>query len=201
MTALRFPLLLLALTAAVLAAPQSALANAGHPRDEAAAYYDSGDYATAYKRYLKLAKSGDAFAQYRVSYMTLVGRGTRSDVVEAMAWAVVASEHDHEQLDTYRGAVAALVPADKRKKAQSRADYFVRRYGKDDRNSGSSRSAGGTCTGSRIARNCDESGSGGAAWIAWGEDRSEDPAQRTRIEELNRAIVDAADPGAGAAGT
>ena len=37
------------------------------------------------KKYLKRAKDGDTFAQYRVSFMRLTGLGTKEKVSEAMA--------------------------------------------------------------------------------------------------------------------
>ena len=105
------------------------LASAG-PADRAGAAateFEQGDYKSAIKRYVKLAKDGDAFAQYRVSYMELMGLGTKPDVVEAMAWAVLAAESGHEELIRYQDAVATAVPSDKRKKAQARTDYYLRR--------------------------------------------------------------------------
>jgi tetratricopeptide (TPR) repeat protein len=161
-------------------------------QDKAAALYQRGDYDRAYKQYQKRARDGDTFAQYRVSYMTLMGLGTRADAVESMAWAVLAAEGEDESLDEYREAVAAMVPAKKRRKAQKQADYFLRRWGRDedygDRNP--SPHSGGGCTGSRLAANCNTPVSSGGYHIAWGQDNSEDPAQRKRIEELNRAIVE-----------
>ena len=191
MKSLSLSLLPLTLMLALLATTAPALANASGPRAEASAFYNGGDYNAAYKRYLKLAKSGDAFAQYRVSYMELTGQGTRADVIDALAWAVVAAEHDIEELRDYRDAVAAMVPAKQRKKAQSKADYFVRRWGQEDDSGGASRSrsSGSDCTGSRLSSYCDEGSGGASVWIAWGEDRSQDPQHRTRIDELNQVIV------------
>lgn len=183
--------ILLALCCALAATPL--LANTGqNPLGKAGSLYEQGDYSKAYKQYQKMAKDGDRFAQYRVSYMTLMGLGTRADVVESLAWAVLAAEGDHDALDRYQTAVAAMVPGDKRKKAEKKADYFLRRWGSDDRKSGTEPSFNSStaCTGSRLAGNCGMSGSGSGYWITWGPDKSSDPAQRQHIEELNRAIVE-----------
>lgn len=193
MNRFRLPALALAILCAVLPAP--ALANSGNNdrHGGAAALYERGDYAGAYKQYLKLAKGGDTFAQYRLSYMSLKGLGTEANIVESMAWAVVAAESEHASLTSYESAVAAMVPGELRKKAQSRADYYVRRWGREDRGGGGqmlARSSEGGCTGSRLAGNCDMGGSSGAGWITWGADKSSDPAHRQRIEELNQTIVD-----------
>ena len=58
---------------------------------EASTLYANGDYGQAYKQYLKLGKQGDRFSAYRVSYMSLKGQGTKQDVIESLAWAVLAA--------------------------------------------------------------------------------------------------------------
>lgn len=158
----------------------------------AATAFEKGDYRAAYKQYLKQAKNGDPFAQYRISYMELMGMGTSPDVVEAMAWAVLAAESGHEDLKRYQDTVATLVPGKQRKKAQARADYYVRRWGPEDRAGGGTlaRQSEGVCTGSRLAGNCGQGDGSAAVWIAWGDDRSDDPEQKDRIEELNRSILE-----------
>lgn len=191
---------LLTLGCAIAAAP--ALANAQQsPLGQAEALYEQGQYDKAYKQYQKLAKDGNTFAQYRMSYMTLVGLGTRPDVVESLAWAVLAAEGDHAELDHYQSAVAAMVPGKERKKAEKKADYFLRRWGREDKGGGGqlALNSEGVCTGSRLASNCGQDGSGYGYWITWGPDRSSDPEQRQRIEELNRAIVAGASDLAGSA--
>lgn len=186
---------LLTLCCALVAVPAVANAGMGGPDSQASALYTKGDYEAAYKEYLKLAKDGDTFSQYRVSYMSLMGLGTEADVVESMAWAVLAAEGRHEVLDDYQAAVAAMVPGDQRKKAQRKAETFMRRWsqeGDSEWNTLSSRYAGG-CTGTKLATNCGKGGGGASVHIAWGADKSADPGQRQRIEELNRSIVEHAD--------
>jgi len=97
---IRLAMLLLAAVFSVSSlSPNAALASTvPEQKDEAAQLYDSGEYKSAYKQYLKLAKDGDTFAQYRVSYMRLTGLGTKEKVSEAMAWAVLASQSGDTEL-------------------------------------------------------------------------------------------------------
>lgn len=178
-------------TAAQANPAQANSAQAG-PQGKAAALYAQGDYNAAYKQYLKMAREGDTFSQYRLSYMNLKGLGTDSNVVDAMAWAVLAAEGGHDSLERYQSAVAAMVPGDQRKKAQKRADYYLRRWGREDRGGGRTlaSTAEGSCTGSRLAANCGQATQGPAKWISWSEDRSADPEQHRHIEALNEAIVE-----------
>jgi hypothetical protein len=182
------PILLLALCSLSMGIALSANALATDKAGIAASHFERGDYGEAYKQYLKLAKDGDTFAQYQVSYMKLMGLGADADTIEAMAWAVLAAESGNEGLVRYQDAVAALVPVDERKKAQSKTDYYLRRWGRDDRGGTSARAPDKPCTGSRLGGNCGESGSSAGKWIAWEDDRSDDPEHRRQMEALNRSI-------------
>ena len=187
----RFLAIALILFCALASLPMTLSAAAKSEQDRAASLYQRGDYDRAYKEYQQRARDGDTFAQYRVSYMTLMGLGTRADVIESMAWAVLAAEGDDKALDDYQAAVAAMVPADKRRKAEKQADYFKRRWSRnEDYGNDRVEHSGGGCTGSRLAMNCNRGGASVGYSIAWGEDKSKDPAQRQRIEELNRDIVE-----------
>jgi hypothetical protein len=184
------PAIVLALFSLLTHPPTFASSEQSDPLASASALYDSGDYKAAYKQYLKLAKKGNFFSQYRMSYMNLMGLGTRADVVESLAWAMLAAESRHASLMKYRAAVAALVPSDQRKKAENKASSYLRRWSGDkDATTDTMASVyKGGCTGTRLARNCFAESSD-AAWIPWGEDKSGDPAHRERIEELNLDIV------------
>lgn len=156
---------------------------------EAASLYENGEYKAAYKQYLKLAKDGDTFAQYRVSFMRLTGLGTRENIAEAMAWAVLASQYGGSDMKAYRDTVTTMVPVKKRKSAVSKIKSYVRRWGSVN----ASMPAGASkkeCTGSRLMRNCFAEGSTPPVRIVWSDDRSEDPAQLDRINELNQVIVE-----------
>jgi TPR repeat protein len=162
-------------------------------KGEVASLYNDGEYKDAYKQYLKMAKDGDTFSQYRVSYMILMGLGTKKKASEAMAWAVLASKSGHGDLMKYREAVAGQVPVKKRKDAERKATSYMRRWGpKDvlDDNSASVGASGTDCPGSRLARSCSSQGAQSLVQIAWGDDLSEDPAQMDLISELDRVIVE-----------
>ena len=165
------------------------LANSGQGawQQEATALYDNGDYAGAYKKYLKLGKTGDWFSQYRISYMNLNGLGTSGDVIESLAWAVLAAQSGPEDLASYQDAVAALVPENKRKKAQQKVDYYMRRWGKDDNND--TRISSGKCTGSRLA--CNQTSSS-HNWVSWKRNAPQEQELEDLIETLNQSILDGA---------
>jgi hypothetical protein len=165
------------------------LANSGQGawQQEATALYENGDYAKAYKRYLKAGKKGDRFSQYRISYMKLNGLGTSRDVIESLAWAVLAAQNGQEHLASYQDAIAALVPEDKRKEAQQKVDYYMRRWGEDDNND--TRISSGKCTGSRLS--CNQTSSS-HNWVSWKHDAPQEQELKDRIETLNQSILDSA---------
>jgi hypothetical protein len=130
-----------------------------HQQQTADTYYMNGDFDQAYKQYLKLAKKGDSFSQYRVSYMFLEGEGRKADVIESFAWAVLAAEDGQEDLVSYRSAVAGLVPEKKRGKAERKADYYMRKWGNlalADAATRRARKQLRECTGSRLGTRCEE---------------------------------------------
>lgn len=161
-------------------------------KDEAAALYESGEYKSAYKQYLKLAKDGDTFAQYRVSFMRLTGLGTREKISDAMAWAVLASQSGEAELVKYRQTVATMVPAKKRKSTERKATNFMRRYGPEDAyvDTAPVGATGEECTGSRLMRHCRSETREPTIHISWGKDLSEAPEQPDRIDALNEEIIE-----------
>jgi hypothetical protein len=162
--------------------PTEALPGVEEKLQEASTLYAEGDYSGAYKRYLKLAKSGEIFSRYRISYMAAVGLGTKQDPVESLAWAVLAEDIGPDSLTNYRKAIAALVPEKHRRKAQRKTDTYRKRWD-------TKTSAGGKCTGSRLAAACGGATSAGGRTISWPQDHSGDPEQLELIEGLNQAIL------------
>jgi len=181
--------MVLAFCLAPFALPQNAVAAQDAWHHEASAFYASGDYSDAYKKYLKLAKKGDFFAAYRVSYMNLKGQGTKPNIVESLAWAVLASQGGQADMVSYRDTVAALVPEDKRDKAKSKAGYYVRRWGPED---DAVRKPTSDCTGSRLAGNCDPD-SQKQIYISWSRGEQDEQELHQRIEQLNQAITESAE--------
>ncbi len=148
--------LYLAIPAPVFAAAESTITPEQQLADDS---YAQGDYAGAMKQYLALAKEGDAFAQYRVSYMYLEGQGLQPDLVEAYAWAALAARQGQAELQTYRNTVGSLVPEDDRRKALRTAEFYVRKWGRDDSDYDYERSVRNEmrkCTGSRIGSRCED---------------------------------------------
>jgi TPR repeat protein len=166
----------------VLAAAVPLASPAAEEPDQATALYDQGEFKKAYKKYLKSARRGDPLARYRVSYMSVMGLGTKRDPVDSMIWAVLAEEVGPPSLSKYRQEISKLVPVEDRKKAQRQADRLRRRFSEQA-------SAGGDCTGSRLATACGGSQSFRGRPIAWPDDMSDDPEQLRRIEEMNEVIL------------
>ena len=73
-------------------------AESAYSRQQVAAdqFYAAGDYQEAMKQYLPLAKKGDSFSQYRISFMYLEGQGREPDLVEAYAWAALAAQNHQD---------------------------------------------------------------------------------------------------------
>jgi hypothetical protein len=161
--------------------------------------YQNGDYYNAYNKYYKLAKDGDSFAQYRISYMRLMGQGKKEDVIESLAWSVLAAQNKQDQLVDYMQTVAGIVPAEKRKKADKKISQYMRKWG-DDAGSGSRSPRGGHgddgCTGSRL---CNHSSSPRSVRIPgniWGyNDSDDDQDLKNRVIELNQSILKAVQTG------
>ena len=126
---------------------------------QADALYEKGDYQQAMKQYLALAKKGDTFSQYRVSYMYLEGQGTGSDLIESFAWAFLSAQNDQKDLVQYRNTVSSLIPEDQQRKATRRVDYYMRKWGNraiaQEAVDGARRELR-DCTGSRLGTRCDE---------------------------------------------
>ena len=142
----------------LLTLPLSAQTDYYYERKEAGQLFNQSDYTNAYKKYLKLAKKGDSFSQYQVSFIHLQGLGRKEDVVESLAWAVLAAQDRQKDLVNYRDTVALLVPEDKHSKATRKIDYYVRKWGNEpkvDRTQDGPRGDAVHCTGSRVGNRCD----------------------------------------------
>jgi len=121
--------------------------------------YAQERFGAAYKTYLGLAKKGDPFSQYRVSFMSLYGQGTNPDVIEAFAWAVLAAESGDPGLLNYLNEVEALVPPDRAEAAQEIAEEYRHEWGKLALAIEARKKAKRDmrdCTGSRLGTRCEE---------------------------------------------
>jgi hypothetical protein len=155
-----YPVFSILLTLAISISSQAATEPVTSPEQQYADdVYARGDYPAAMKLYLPLAKDGDNFAQYRVSFMYLEGQGVEADLVEAYAWASLAAQQGQSALLTYRDTVASLVPEDQRSKAVRTADYYTRKWGRDDyadEYAKAVRKEMSNCTGSRLGSRCED---------------------------------------------
>ncbi len=126
---------------------------------EADRLYDAGEYQKAMKQYLTLAKKGDSFSQYRVSYMYLEGKGQEEDLIESFAWASLAAQNRQSDMVKYRDAVGSLIPEKQHRKALRRVDYYTRKWGNlaiADNVQRGTRQELRNCTGSRLGTRCEE---------------------------------------------
>lgn len=153
--------------------------------EEASALYQQGDYKQAYKTYLKLGKEGDSYSAYRISYMRLFGQGTKADFIESLAWATIAAQKGEKDLVNYRDTVAAMVPKDERKKASSKVDYYLRRWGEKQAQGG--RHTQKDCTGSRVSSNCNP-GSSSRHRVSWPQESQDLQVMQLKIEQLDQEI-------------
>jgi len=148
--------ILAALSPAQAVAKQASYQSKQQQADE---LYAKGNYSEARRQYLRLAKQGDSFSQYRVSYMYFQGQGYDEDIVEAFAWATLAAQNREEQLIEYRDAIARLVPVDQQKKAMRKLDYYMRKWGNRQLASDmitTTKRELQQCTGSRLGTRCEE---------------------------------------------
>ena len=154
------PIMIMLMLAGVLL-PLQAVGKSSYQSSQEAAdkLYTNKNYKEALRQYLRLAKKGDHFSQYRVSYMYLEGQGHEEDIVEAFAWAYLAAQTRQDELLDYRDTVSQLVPADKQNKAMRKLDYYMRKWA--DRELASvmitqTKRELHECTGSRLGTRCEE---------------------------------------------
>ncbi len=128
-------------------------------QEQADQLYAKARYPEALKLYLQLAKQGDSFSQYRVSYMYLEGQGHEENIVEAFAWSYLAAQNKSDPLVDYRDTVAKMVPRDQQRKAMRKLDYYMRKWGNrqlaSDMITQTKRELN-ECTGSRLGTRCEE---------------------------------------------
>jgi len=143
----------IALVLAILPATTLAEQVYNHQQQLAEQIYQQGDYDSAYKKFRTLAKKGDHFSQFRISYMYFEGQALEADILESFAWAYLAAQSGQKNLLNYRDSVASLVPEDQQDKAMRKVDYYLRKWGNDT--VASSRGVNRQCTGSRLGKRCD----------------------------------------------
>jgi TPR repeat protein len=104
---------ILCLTLAVLLGSVGASASADIQKGAAA--YNTGDYATALREWIPLAKQGDVVAQYILGQMYRKGKGVLKDYETASMWYSLAAEQGYASAQGNLGAMyvfGAGVPKD-----------------------------------------------------------------------------------------
>jgi TPR repeat protein len=123
---------------------------------EADEYYQQGEFKKAYRIYLKLAKTGDGHSQHQVAQMFASGEGTKTDLTQAYAWSVLATEGGHEDAAEFRDTVLQRI--EDQAEAREEAAELKKKYGRlalqmsqerKARKRSSHRSS--SCTGSHIS--------------------------------------------------
>lgn len=74
---------------------------------EGIAAYQRGDYATAYRQFLPLAKRGHADAQAKLGSMYALGHGVPQDDTTAARWFRKAAEQGHADAQALLGVAYA----------------------------------------------------------------------------------------------
>ena len=162
----RNALLLVTTACAILLAgflPESARADidpgVARAQQHADRFYEAGEYRKAYRKYIELAKIGDSFSQYRVSYMHYSGEGQATDPVEAYAWAVLAAQNGNHDLVAYRDAIWDALPEADRHEAEDLAANYLNRWGNlalAEEAARKARQRLRDCTGSRLGTRCED---------------------------------------------
>lgn len=135
---------------------QSAYQRAQESADSA---YQAGEYEKAYKKYESLARKGDSFSQYRLSYMNFQGQGVDQDWNEAFAWALLAAQGNNPELVRYLGGLTRQMPEDYATSATVKAKSYMDRWGNAALAESALRKAERelrSCTGSRLGTRCEE---------------------------------------------
>jgi hypothetical protein len=168
--------------------PLCALADYNQQRDVAGRYYDAGDFKNAHKVYRELARKGDSFSQYRMSWMYLMGEGQKQDLVESVAWSVLAAQDRQQEKVAYMKTVAEMVPQDQRKKANKKISYYVRKWG-NEAESGSHKDDK-ICTGFRLCNHKTGAGNVGVPSNLWNvSNDSSHQELRARAKDINESIL------------
>ena len=183
-------LLISALT--VLAMPLAA--DYSKQKMEADQLYQNGDFAKAYKKYRTLAREGDSFSQHRLSWMFLMGEGQKEDVIESLAWSVLAAQDRQAEKVAYMQTIAGMVPQQERKKANKKINYFMRKWGKG-KESGSRRGES-ECTGSRLCNHKTKSSNAGVPSNLWNVSNNTPKQElKTRAMDINETILESGETG------
>lgn len=120
-------------------------------------YFEQGNYKAAFNQYLSLAKYGDKYSQYMVSFHYLNGLGVEKDALQAYGWASLARRSQSDEIKSFYQQVEQVIPDNDKQKAETIKVELSEKYSdlaiamnlkKRIRNTIPE------CTGSRIRGNC-----------------------------------------------
>lgn len=138
-----------------LQAPVAMAATWKEDQAKADQLYEAGEYKKAFKIYVKLGKMGVSHSQDRVSKMYENGQGTKTNLVEAYAWSVLAAQRGATEKINRRDSL--LEQSTDKKKAEKKADKLMAKYSRtalqkkaDSKAKLKHNTKSGGCTGSKL---------------------------------------------------
>lgn len=168
----------------------AAMSDYSQQKQEADTYYENGNFSSAFKKYKDLARKGDRYSQYRLSYMYLMGEGQKENVIESLAWSVLAAQDKQDEKVAYMKTVAEMVPQDQRKKANKKISYYMRKWG--DESGSDSRRSDNECTGSRLCNHKTSASNVGVPSNLWNVSSNDNTQElKVRAQDINESILKA----------
>ncbi|MBV34758.1 MAG: hypothetical protein CMP47_04790 [Rickettsiales bacterium] len=120
-------------------------------------YFEQGDFQAAFKQYLSLAKYGDKYSQYMVSFHYLNGLGVEKDIHQAYGWASLARRSPSPEIKRFYQEVEQAVPDAETQQAEKVKIELYEQYSDLAIAMNLKKMIRNTlpeCTGSRIRGNC-----------------------------------------------
>lgn len=99
--------------------------------DEALTAYKKSDFKTASKEFQKLAKQGNAKAQYILGLMYRQGQGVSKDNVQAYMWLSLAAESKEKEAIKFRDLLAPKMTAAQIEEAQRLVRAWLAQHAKE----------------------------------------------------------------------
>ena len=99
--------------------------------DEALTAYGKSDFKTAAREFQKLAKQGNAKAQYILGLMYRQGQGVQQDHVQAHLWLSLAAASGEKGAIKFRDLLAAKMTASQIEEAQRLARAWSAQHAKE----------------------------------------------------------------------
>ncbi|GAA0205562.1 hypothetical protein GCM10009123_11290 [Kangiella japonica] len=120
-------------------------------------YFEQGNYQAAFEQYLSLAKYGDKYSQYMVSFHYLNGLGVKKDILQAYGWAGLARRSPSLEIKRFYQQVQEAVPDAEKHQAEKVKIDLSEQYSDLAIAMNLKKMIRNTipeCTGSRIRGNC-----------------------------------------------